>query len=439
MELRDSHREGEPLTTEVNPPPSKHRSTEETLRLIAAGTAGSTGSEFFRSLVRSLAEVWDVNYAFVSEYDGDPERARMVAFYHRGRIDESVEYELRGTPCEVVLTDGEAKYYPRDVQRLFPHDASAEPLGIESYVAIPITDAEGEIIGHIGVFDQRPMPDEPPDFSIFEIFGARFRAERDRLRAESELHRAQAQLIASERLAVIGQLASGILHEINTPVGVVRSNLDVMERCVERLETGFAPGARRGEATDEAGWLLEILGLLRENTRLSRSASDRIANLAERLKRFARLDEADRQLTDLNECVDSAVAVVEKEFGGKVRLERALAGLPSIHVPAGELNQAFLSLLTNAIEAVKDGGTVSLRSWHDDAEVHVSVSDDGVGMTPQELRSLYDIRMRSKDQRVGIGLGMAGVRSVVERNGGRLAVRSEAGEGTEVTVSFPLR
>jgi PAS domain S-box-containing protein len=160
------------------------------LRSILEGTARSTGEEFFRSLVRHLAAAMNVEYAFVAEFAGVPTRVRTLALWARDRLAPDTEWDLRGTPCEEVLR-GTLCHHPEGVWRRFPDDPPLVEMGIESYLGVPLLDLEGKVVGHLAVFDRRPMPSEPRRSSIFQIFAQRAAAELDRLRAERALRESE--------------------------------------------------------------------------------------------------------------------------------------------------------------------------------------------------------------------------------------------------------
>ncbi|MDA2911050.1 sigma 54-interacting transcriptional regulator [Nitrospiraceae bacterium AH_259_D15_M11_P09] len=161
----------------------QRQSVHELLRRIVEGTASATGEEFFRSLVRNLASTLQVRHAFVSEFTGGTSRVRTLAFWKGEGFLDSFEYDLAGTPCEQVLR-GEICHYREGVQALFPQDKDLVKLGAESYLAIPMTDDAGTVLGHLAVLDDKPMPDEPHHLSILKIFTARAVAELQRKRAE---------------------------------------------------------------------------------------------------------------------------------------------------------------------------------------------------------------------------------------------------------------
>ncbi len=156
------------------------------LRAIVEGTARSTGEVFFESLVRHLATTIGVSYAFVAEFAGATTRVRTLAYWGKGAILPNIEFDLAGTPCEDVVRGGLC-HHPLGVQERFPHDQGLIDLGIESYLGVPLLDGEGNILGHLAVFDERPMPPEPRRLFIFRIFATRAAVELERLRVEQRL------------------------------------------------------------------------------------------------------------------------------------------------------------------------------------------------------------------------------------------------------------
>jgi formate hydrogenlyase transcriptional activator len=161
------------------------------LRAIVEGTARSTGEVFFESLVRHLATAIGVSYAFVAEFAQVPTRVRTLAYWGRGKILENIEFDLHGTPCEDVVRGGMC-HHPQGVQSKFPSDQDLLELGIESYLGVPLVDGDGRVLGHLAVFDERPMPVEPRRLFIFRIFATRAAVELERVRVEN-------QLVESER------------------------------------------------------------------------------------------------------------------------------------------------------------------------------------------------------------------------------------------------
>ncbi len=159
------------------------------LRTISEGTAATTGGDFFRSLVRQLAEAFEVNMAFVTEcVPGKAAYVRSVAAIKRGEYRESFTYDVEGTPCAGVI-DGALCYYPSCVADLFPKE-----VGQESYLGTPILNSKGKVIGHLALFDEKPMTRTADDFAVFNIFAARAGAELERKRAQDALLESEQKL-----------------------------------------------------------------------------------------------------------------------------------------------------------------------------------------------------------------------------------------------------
>jgi formate hydrogenlyase transcriptional activator len=160
------------------------------LRAAVEGTARGTGQEFFQSLVRHLAEAVNVHYAVVAEFPKAPPHVRTLAFWERDHVAGNFEYDFTGTPCAEIVRGG-LVHYPSGVSQMFPRATPLVERGINGYMAVPFLDGVGNILGHLAVFDERPMPAEPRRAFIFRIFAARATAELERLRAERRLQESE--------------------------------------------------------------------------------------------------------------------------------------------------------------------------------------------------------------------------------------------------------
>jgi signal transduction histidine kinase len=269
-----------------------------------------------------------------------------------------------------------------------------------------------------------------------------------------KLSAAQQQLVQAERLASIGQLAAGVAHEINNPVGYIFSNIGTLERYIGELFRMLAayeaaepllagtPAARQlAELRQqiELGYLKEdIPNLMAETLEGVR----RVRKIVQDLKDFSRVDaRQDWEWADLHKGLDSTLNIVNNELKYKADVVRAYGQLPELQCLASELNQVFMNLLVNAAHAIEQArGTITIRTGMQDAEhAWVEISDDGCGMAPEQLTRIFDPFYTTKPVGKGTGLGLSLSYGIVQKHHGRIEVRSQPGQGTTFRVTLPVR
>lgn len=194
------------------------------LRIIMEGTAGETGAEFFKSLVKNLARALDTRGAWVTEYLSEAKRLNSLAFWLSGEWVEGYVYDIAGTPCELVIKDKDIIHVPENVINLFPRDPDLRPMGAVSYMGVPLMDADGSVLGHLAVLDSKPMPDRSRVRTILRIFASRASAELRRLRAESEVRERE------EKLGLLVGSAMDAIIELNNML-----EINMMNPAAERL------------------------------------------------------------------------------------------------------------------------------------------------------------------------------------------------------------
>ncbi len=215
---------------------SVRKQQEQALRLIVEGTAAKTGDEFFNSCVRYLAEVLQVQYALVTEFNDEPKtKVHTLAFWCCGNIGDNLEYDLRGTPCQHTL-QGNMCHYPQGVQGAFPEDADLIRMNAESFLGVPLTSSSGEIIGHLAVIDVKPMQPDPGRELIMKIFAARAGAELERKQAEAALQ--QSEL----KFRTIVETVNDVLFAMNTDGAFNYISPNILKT------TGFAPSEIEGNS-----------------------------------------------------------------------------------------------------------------------------------------------------------------------------------------------
>ncbi len=191
---------------------------EAALRLVVEGTAAETGTAFFRALVKNLATVMDTFGAWVTEIKPETKRLRALAFWLRGDFIADYEYSYVGTACEPVVEAKRLVHIPDRLLELYPHDVDDISRNAVSYIGVPLLDTRGEVMGHLSVLDNKPLPADPRLISLFEIFAARAAAEMRRLREEQEVRAREEELTAlldSAMDAVMVLDAAGVITRVN--------------------------------------------------------------------------------------------------------------------------------------------------------------------------------------------------------------------------------
>lgn len=247
--------------------------------------------------------------------------------------------------------------------------------------------------------------------------------------ANLELKERQAEMALEGRLASLKGLVSGLAHELNTPLGVVRSSLDTSEACVARL----AP-EQPGESTQ----LTRARRVLLEAGVTARQGVDRIHRLVESLREFSSLDESEVQRVDLREGLDTVLSLIDQATIGNAEVIREYETIPPVECRPRELNQAFFTILTNAFEAMQGEGRLRVATVQVQREVRVTIEDSGPGIPEERLRTLFDISFGQKDNRMGMRMGLPTSRLILERHGGRITVESRPGVGATFILSVPV-
>ena len=161
---------------------------------ILEGRNLKTGEEYFYSLVESLAVSLNVQAALVTELNEDWSRFKTLAFYDQGKFKENYTYQSKGSPCGDVVTRGELIHYPDRLLGLFPENPDLKGTSFKSFLGTPMTNLDGRIVGHLAILDSRPMPKEPKNLALFQLFAARAAAEYQRLHAEEKVRAREEKL-----------------------------------------------------------------------------------------------------------------------------------------------------------------------------------------------------------------------------------------------------
>jgi two-component system NtrC family sensor kinase len=270
--------------------------------------------------------------------------------------------------------------------------------------------------------------------------------------AYDELKEAQSQFVHQEKMASIGQLAAGVAHEINNPIGFVTSNLGTLRKYLVRVEEFLQRQAELfpREADDDRSIRLaeirrqlkidlifqDLPALLAE----SLDGVERVRKIVQNLKSFSRVDQSDYSLADINQCLDDTLNIIWNELKYRCTLKKEYGNLPRTRCYPQQLNQVFMNLLVNAAQAIEDQGEIVITTRASETEILITIADSGSGIPPENLSRIFEPFFTTKEVGKGTGLGLSITYDIVtKKHGGKIEVASEEGRGTTFSVALPLK
>jgi signal transduction histidine kinase len=418
---------------------------------------------FLKHAVETAADVLDVERASAWLYTKDRTRIRCVDLYQRSVNQHSSGQELAETDypsyfmalrSERTLAASDAHRDPRTTEF---SDSYLTPLGIGSMLDAPLRTG-GRMVGvicneHVGkprvwTLEEQNFAGSLSDLTSLALEAHELKQAQELLQEHSrtlearveertaELRDQQARLAQTEKMAALGSLVAGIAHEINTPLGALQSNTDTMKYAIESLKNYLCACAGPGIKDS-----LKTVDIIDELCRVDRLATDRISHIVSTLKTFARLDRAVQDEVDIHEGLESTLILVNHQLrGGGIRIEKDYGDIPRITCFPNLLNQVFMNILVNAIQAIPEQGTIRIRTGvrASDASVFVEFKDTGIGIPEGNLRRIFDPGFTTKGVRVGTGLGLSIAYRIVADHRGRIDVRSTPGEGSTFLVVLPI-
>ncbi|MCF7913552.1 MAG: HAMP domain-containing protein [Spirochaetaceae bacterium] len=272
-----------------------------------------------------------------------------------------------------------------------------------------------------------------------------------------KLQKANETILQQEKLASIGQLAAGVAHEINNPVGYIMSNLStlqeylqVLTRLCEQEETleqsvlnEDLPGSksvissiRDYKQREDYNFILEDVGPL---LKASLSGTKRVRNIIADLKDFARMDEAKLDFCNVNDSIEKALQISWNELKYKSEVVRNFGNIPLIEANQMQLTQVFINMLVNAAQAIESHGTITIATRREENTVAIAISDTGHGMSREDIKRIFDPFFTKKKVGRGTGMGLSISHGIIQRHGGSIQVESEQGKGTTFITRLPIR
>ena len=270
--------------------------------------------------------------------------------------------------------------------------------------------------------------------------------------ANNELKDAQDQLLQSEKMASIGQLAAGVAHEINNPVGYVSSNINALKGYIDDLlelqeqyekQESLLPDSESKQTLLKFKQKLDIEFLkddLDDLIKESLEGVSRVKKIVQDLKDFSHVDEATWEMADLHQGLDSTLNIVHNELKYKAEVIKEYGDIPKINCLPSQLNQIFMNLLVNAGHAIKDKGRIFIRSGYlDDDQVWIEIEDTGSGIDTEHLKKIFEPFFTTKEVGKGTGLGLSLAYGIIKKHHGDIQVRSEVGKGTCFRITLPIQ
>lgn len=396
---------------------------EAALRTVAAGVSGDVGEDFLRSLVRQLAAVLNMRYAFLSTTQGmPPGRVRLLVLWDKDHFAPTFAYDIAGTPCEHVI-ERQLAHFPREVGKRFPDDRWLQEAGIDAYIAIPLFDSHGKGLGHLGAMDGPSAQPRQPAEPLLRVFAARAAAELERMIAEQELHRtADALHRSNTELQQFAYIAS---HDLQEPLRMISSYCQLLER-------------RYHEVLDDEG---------RQFISFAVDGARRLQAMIHDLLMYSRVQTQAAPLKPV-----SMETVLEHAMS-HLRLQMAETDASITHDPLpevlgdqGQLVTLMQNLLSNAMKFRQPNEPpkvhVGVRPADGSAEhalLTFCVQDNGIGIDPAHRDKIFDIfrRLHSRERYEGTGIGLAVAKRVVERHGGRIWVEPAPSHGSIFLFTLP--
>lgn len=259
----------------------------------------------------------------------------------------------------------------------------------------------------------------------------------------ARLEQARRQLLQSEKLAAIGQLAAGVAHEINNPVGYVYSNLQSLEsyltdlfRLTDAVDTADSMDTLRAikQNIDYEYVRDDLKDLLAE----SREGIERVKTIISAMKDFSHIEEEEFKPADLQRGIETTLNVVNNELKYKAEVIREFGDLPPVECIISQINQVVMNLLVNAAHAIDDFGEIRIRTREQDGEAIIEIEDTGRGISADNLSRIFEPFFTTKPIGKGTGLGLSLSFNIIEKHNGHIEVNSAPGQGTCFRITLPI-
>lgn len=249
-------------------------------------------------------------------------------------------------------------------------------------------------------------------------------------KAYKELASTETKLIQHEKMASLGMLVAGVVHEINTPLGAINCSIDSSKTLLSYIKSNNL------KADDEK--LTDIIMKIDKSNNISEIACKRISEIVKKLKEFSRLDEGEIKYVDINSTIDNVTEILSSRFNDRIEIIKNYVTLPEIECYPNQISELLFNVLLNAMDAIKQTGVVWINTEYGYDKIYIRIKDNGIGIKEDQLKKIFDPGFTTKGVGVGTGLGLAIAYNIVESHKGKISVNSEQGKGTEFLIELPL-
>ncbi|MBX2840758.1 MAG: PAS domain S-box protein, partial [Flammeovirgaceae bacterium] len=445
---------------------------------IQKGVATKFGANFFDTIVTQLSKAIKADIAYVAQLFPD-KKVKTISMYQNGKIADAFEYPLDDTPCDDVMV-GTICCFPSNVVDLFPKDYLLVELGIEGYIGVPLFNSSKQPIGLMVALYHNEVPEPEFATAVLEIFSARTGAEIERMYAEEKLKvsqnkieklnnqlekrvkertqelqstldklkATQTQLVQSEKMVSLGVLTAGIAHEINNPVNFINAGIIGLKKLLEHIfkfieeyEKITPQNAelqlRRIKELKESKNFDQVKNLAKKVSEDINLGAKRTAEIVRELRTFSRVDENLLKVVQIHEGFESTLLLLRNQYKDRIKVVRKFDYLPRIPCYPGKLNQVFMNLILNGIQAIKEEGTITIATQNLGNEISIKITDTGDGIPSVVQEKIFEPFFTTKDVGKGTGLGLSISHSIIKEHHGRLEFESEIGNGTSFIIYLP--
>lgn len=268
----------------------------------------------------------------------------------------------------------------------------------------------------------------------FKDFSQQLETQNDELHMQNDelienrilIENQQKQLIQSEKMASVGQIAAAVVHEINTPIGAIKSNAQMLDMMILKLESEPLSDTAKKQVS-----------MFKSTNALIVNASDRVIQIVKSIKSFSRIDESAFKDADLHEAIESVLILTSNLWKSKIQIHKNYGLLPPVNCYISLINQVIMNLFTNAIDAIEDSGEITITTGLDENRAFIKIKDNGTGIAPEHLGRIFAQGFTTKPVGKGSGLGLALSKDIMDKHKGSIEVTSQLGEGSEFTIWIP--